>query len=96
MSADSTPNFKPYSYIDAGFNGFFRRTLASNPSASTLNQRDTMNRRDQGLNMDQRQVTGFLGDVLQVGSITIDGKTGTVKGFDDNKNEVWRWGPLDV
>ena len=84
----------PYSYSDAGFNGFFRRTLVSNPMASVLgnSQRSAPNQ----LNFDQLQISGALGDKLRFGRIVIDGKTGRIGIEDENGSEVMWIGYIDA
>jgi hypothetical protein len=66
---------KQYSYEDAGYNGFYRRSLASDPSERVLSARTNSGR--QVLDFDQLQVGGRLGDTLQVGNLLyLDGKEG--------------------
>lgn len=81
-----------YSYSDAGFNGFFRRTIDSNPTRTTLGSNGPPSK---ALNFDDLQTSGAIGDKIKVGSITIDGKAGRISLFDANGNEVGRIGNLD-
>ena len=83
-----------YSYRDAGFNRFFRRTINSNPGAVNLSSASVGGGQNQ-LNFDNVQVSGSLGDTLTVGKITLDGKAGRQSVFDDLQNEVLRLGELD-
>lgn len=80
-----------YSYSDAGFNGFFRRTLTSNPSSQVLASRG--NSRE--MNFDDMQTSGRLGDKIIVGNIVIDGKKGAISVNDDGGTEVIRIGYTD-
>ena len=82
-----------YSYSDAGFNGFLRRTLNSNPNANTLKQSGVPNRNT--LNFDQMLVSGSLGDKLSVGRVVINGKDSRIQINDELGNEVVRIGGLD-
>lgn len=84
----------PYSYSDAGFNGFFRRTLVSNPNTMLLADSPSRSRGNQ-LNFDDLQTSGALGDKLKLGSITIDGKTGRIYIVDETGAEVLRIGNID-
>lgn len=83
----------PYSYSDAGFNGFFRRTLSSNPNTNVLG--DTRRPSNNQLNFDDLQTSGALGDKLKVGNIVIDGKTGRISVLDEVGTEVIRIGNID-
>lgn len=59
---------KKMSYEDAGYNGFFRRTLASNATETSLkNIGVNRTHRPQGINFDNSQTTGTIGDVVRVG-----------------------------
>lgn len=83
----------PYSYSDAGYNGFFRRTLGSNPDQMLL---QTGGSNKQQLNFDDMQVSGSLGDKLRVGSIVVDGKTGRIFFEDETGQETMRLGNVDA
>lgn len=89
-------NNKP-TYADSGYNGFLRRTISSDPKASTLSQLARNAGRGNILNFDNAQVSGSLGDTLEVGKILIDGSVGDgrIDGHDDNNNTVWRLGDLE-
>lgn len=85
---------KEYTYAAAGFNRFFRRSIDSQ-SASTLSEAASFaSSSSQEINFDQVQTRGSLGDIIQVGSITIDGTNGKISVF-DGSNEVVRIGELD-
>ena len=65
-----------YTYEDAGFNGFFRRTIASDPTDVRLG---SLSRRGLTmLNFDNVQTSGSLGDSLTIGNITLDGRNGRI------------------
>lgn len=81
----------PYSYSDAGFNGFFRRTLNSNPRSVVLAKPPVP---PQVLKFDNTQVEGSLGDKLKIGSIVLDGKIGRIS-IHSEGDEVVRIGELD-
>lgn len=84
----------PYTYADAGFNGFLHRSIDTLPAG---NLRDVALRATQmprTINFDQQQVGGALGNVIKVGSITIDGTNGRISVY-DGTNEVVRIGELD-
>lgn len=82
-----------YDYTTAGFNGFLSRALNANPFAQTLSDNPT-NSSGTELNFDQQPVSGSLGNILQIGTIHIDGTTGRISVFDNNGNEVGRIGDL--
>ena len=85
---------KPYSYQEAGFNRFFRRTLGSNAQAVSLRSSSSATSSNQ-LNFDELQVSGSLGDTLKIGLITLNGKLGRQSVYDELGNEVLRLGKLE-
>ena len=85
---------KPYSYQEAGFNRFFRRTLGSNSQAVSLRSSSSATSSNQ-LNFDELQVSGSLGDILKIGLITLNGKLGRQSVHDELGNEVLRLGKLE-
>lgn len=89
---------KGYTYEHAGFNGFMRRTIASDPRSTTLTQMKRSSLSSNGLNFDNLQVSGNLGDTIEVGKILIDGSIGDgrIDGRDENTNTVWRVGDLEA
>lgn len=94
---DNRRNQLPSTYMQAGFNGFMRRSIDSD-GAATLRQASTNYRMSnrQTLNFDQVQTTGKLGDTIQVGDILIDGKKHRISIYDDGRvNETGRIGNLD-
>lgn len=82
-----------HDYETAGFNGFFRRTIGSNPNATTLRAMSGNNQRQ--LNFDNQQLSGAMGDNLRLGTIRLDGKTGRISVFDEQGNEVIRIGDMN-
>lgn len=65
---------KSHTYRDAGFNGFLRRTIASDANSISLSQMARSAGRGNTLNFDTMQVSGSLGDTLDVGNtIHLDG-----------------------
>ena len=88
---------KKMSYEDAGYNGFFRRTLASNPTETSLkNVGANRTHRPQGINFDGSQASGSLGDVIQVGnSIELNGPGERISIKDSERNEVVRLGNME-
>ena len=83
---------KPYTYKDAGFNRFFRRSIGSN--SDTVNLRSIPSGGGRQLNFDDMQVSGSLGDTLRIGRIPLDGKLGRISILDERDNEVLRLGDL--
>lgn len=90
MSADQ----KKLSYEDAGYNRFFRRTIASNPTETTLsNVGKNRSFQNQELKFDQRQTSGSLGDIVRVGeSIELNGPAERISLRDKERQEVIRLG----
>lgn len=88
---------KGYTYENAGFNGFMRRTIASDPGSTTLSQMKRASLSSNSLNFDQMQVSGNMADTIEVGKILIDGVTGDgrIDGRDPNSNTTWRVGDLE-
>lgn len=87
------PYRKSHDYESAGFNGFFRRTIAGNGGATTLRTMSNSTLSKQ-LNFDNQQISGALGDILRLGGINLDGKLGRISIFDERGNEVMRLGDL--
>lgn len=74
-----------YTYRNAGFNRFFRRSISSNPDTKTLKNAVSSGNRD--LKFDDMQVSGFMGDTMRIGKINLDGKVGNLK-FHDDRGEA--------
>jgi len=84
-----------YSYQNAGFDAFMSRSIDKSGSGTTLaNFIPAFN--PFTTNLDQSQVTGSLGNTIQVGNVHIDGVNGKISIYDSNNNEVVRLGELDV
>lgn len=92
MNGDSNPYTNVHDYESAGFNGFFRRSIGSNPTATTLRALNTRDNRQ--LNFDDQQVSGSLGDTLRIGVIYLDGKTGRFQIVPQTGEEVVRLGDV--
>ena len=82
-----------YSYINAGFDPFFSRSIDSNGSLN-LDQTVALQATNREINYDQSQTTGSLGSITRVGNIQLDGVAGRISIYDDNGNEVVRLGAL--
>ena len=94
MNGDPSSDYKKvHDYESAGFNGFFRRSIGSNPTATTL--RALNSRASRQLNFDDQQVSGSLGDTLRIGVMYLEGKTGRFKIVDDQIAEVVRLGDVN-
>jgi hypothetical protein len=93
VNGDPNPYIKQHDYESAGFNGFFRRSIGSNPNATTL--RALNGRTSRQLNFDDQQLSGAGGDTVRFGNILLEGKTGRIKIVDDQSNEVVRLGDVD-
>lgn len=79
-----------YTYEDAGFNGFMLRAKGSNPLAKTL--ADGASRGSGGgIAFDRQQIAGALGDLLPVGTVTINGRKGRLEFHDDDNVEEIGW-----
>ena len=89
MSADR------YNYEDAGYNGFMRRTLNSNPTEKSL-KGVGVGRRGQPrtLDFDSLQTGGSMGDKFTAGRVVVDGAGGAIKINDTEGNEVVRLGQM--
>lgn len=96
MSPNS--NSGGYTYQNAGFNGFLRRTIASDPNMMTLNQMKRSTVGNNSINFDQMQVSGNLGDTVEVGKLLLNGASGDgyLAGRDDTQTQVWRTGDLEA
>lgn len=88
---------KPYTYAEAGFNGFMRRTIASRKETGTLRDLSRSSNMPNAINFDNMQVSGALADTIEVGRILIDGASGNgrLDGRDENEQTVWRLGDLE-
>lgn len=89
----STPS-DDYNYQNAGFDAFMSRSIDITGNGTTLaNFIPTYN--PFATNLNQTQVTGSLGNIMQVGNISINGVTGRIELTDSNNNVVIRLGELD-
>ena len=80
-----------YDYTQAGLDGFLSRSI------DDLSQVNLSSQGPQSMSMayDRAQVSGSLGNTLQVGKVHIDGISGRISVFDDSGNETIRIGELD-
>lgn len=86
-----------YTYENAGYNGFFRRTIASNPTETNL-KNVGVNRayNPAEVNFDERQASGSLGNIIQVGpQIEINGPSVRISLKDTEGQEVGRFGNME-
>ena len=79
-----------YTYEDSGFDGFLSRSI-DNTSQTNLNDPGPPTT---AIRYDSAQVSGMLGNTLQIGSINLDGVKGRISIF-DGENEIIRIGELD-
>lgn len=87
-----------YTYAEAGFNGFLRRSLSSSRTAGTLRDLSRSSSMPSAINFDNMQVSGALADTLEIGRILIDGSVGNgrIDGREENDQTVWRLGDLEA
>lgn len=90
---DKSSNPRP-TYEDAGFNAFLRRSISSNLENDTLRQMARNSSSVSSINFDEMQVSGSLGDYIDVGRITIDGAGGKINFRDGDSNIVGVAGDL--
>lgn len=90
-------NKEPYTYKDAGFSTFYRRSI-NNPERAVTSLKDysrTATQQVREINFEQNQMSGQLADVVNVGDgIRLDGSMGRISIFDSLGNEVGRIGEL--
>jgi hypothetical protein len=89
-------NDGPYDYTTAGFSPFLSRSIDDQVGAGlTLdNTADIASNSNRALNYDQSQLSGMVGSIMQFGNIRIDGITGRISIYDNDGNEVARFGAL--
>lgn len=82
-----------YDYTTAGFDPFLTRSIDgfNTPNLDALGATTSSSE----VNYDQSQVTGSLGNAIQVGNIRIDGVTGRITIYDQNGNEAIWIGNID-
>lgn len=78
-------------YEDSGFDAFLSRSIDKSPQANL----SVMGPRSTQIRYDDSQISGMLGDILQIGGIRLDGVNGRISIYDENGNEVVRLGELD-
>lgn len=77
-------------YTDSGFDGFLSRSI-DNLSQVTLDSQGPVSTSQR---FDSTQVSGMLGDTLQIGSILLDGASGKITITDNSGNVVVILGEL--
>lgn len=85
------PQQSDYTYEDAGYNGFFQRSIGSVAQAQTLSSVPSGGSGNNVLNFDQLQVNGSVGDTLRVGKILINGGEGNII-VNDGQNDIMLMG----
>jgi hypothetical protein len=70
---------EPYSYITAGFDDFLTRSIDVGVGSTEPLSRQ--------IAFDRTQVSGFLGDTLQLGKISLNGSQGNII-MNDGNNDV--------
>ena len=84
---------QPYTYRNAGFNGFLNRSLKSNPAASNLQAGIALGS-GRPVNFDLQSALGAMGMKLPLGRITLDGEAGRIAITNENGEEVAWFGDL--
>ena len=73
------------SYIEAGFNPFFRRSIISGNSSRALGSNGA-----QGpIDLSTTEIRGTLGGVIQVGDVTLNGPDGDITLVDREGNVIF-------
>lgn len=86
-------------YTGSGYNSYLTKSIdlgtqtVADQSTATLSSAGQYS--DNAINYDSSTVTGALGDILQIGNITIDGSIGRIAVYDVTGTEVLRLGALD-
>lgn len=89
----------PSDYNTAGYNSYLTKSIdlttqmPANAISATLSTPAQYS--DNNINYSQSVVSGALGDIIQVGNITIDGSIGRITIRDGSNIEVVRIGLLD-
>ncbi len=71
------PDNQPFDYGVAGFDGFLQRSIGGT-GGMFLTESRTQGGGSRVMNFEQMQISGALGNKLSIGSITLDGTTGTI------------------
>lgn len=95
MQNNPTSPTNPYTYLDAGFNRFFQRSIDSNPSTGNLTQQSNL-AGSKSINFDMYSTSGSLGDKIQVGGVVIDGTNRRIVIKDESGQEVGWIGNISV
>lgn len=86
----NNPTSNPYSYLEAGFNKFFDRSLNSNVNVNSLRQMSST-AGSKSINFDTYSTSGSLGDKIQVGGIVIDGTNRRIVIKDETNTSDTGW-----
>lgn len=93
MPSNSKTDDQVYNYNDAGYNGFLRRTLNSNPAEARLRGIGSMRAyKPQEVNFDVTPVSGSIGDIAQFGRVHINGPGARIDIHDEEGNPITRVG----
>jgi hypothetical protein len=84
-------NNTDYNYSSAGFDGFLMRSIDKTPQVNLADPGPQTT----AIRYDSSQVSGMLGNALQIGNIKLDGVAGRISVYDSNGNESIRIGSLD-
>lgn len=84
-------DIQPYTYKDAGFSAFYRRSIG-NPERAVTSLKDyarTATQQTRTINFDQQPVSGNLSGVTKVGeNIKLDGTRGRISVYDEGDEVV--------
>lgn len=69
-------------YTGLGFNGFLERSIDNLPQTNL----DSQGPQTTAIRYDSAQVSGFLGDTLQIGKIYLNGSQGNIVANDGQNN----------
>lgn len=95
MQNDNLPQrFVRYDYSNAGFDNFLNRSIDSN-SRVNLGATGGQPSTSRQMAFDRSQVSGFLGDIFQVGRVQVHA-AGYITVLDPEGNEATRFGDLEA
>jgi hypothetical protein len=80
-----------YDYTYSGLDSFLSRSIDETPQSNLEAAGPT----SMSVAYDRNQVSGAMGDTMQVGKIQINGSDGRISICDDDGNEVARFGNLE-
>lgn len=76
-----------YDYTTAGFNGFLTRSIGGGQPL-TLTEADQQAATTRSISFDRSQITGALGDTLQIGQISLNGAEENIILSDGDNNRL--------